>query len=102
MSVMIAFSMLAAGIALVLAVAMIMSVAMTRDAAVTAIGGLTIPATAATPLTSPADRSDAEWKMIELNDIFKVEALLDTLEASNATKTEVEMTADDKFTVRWR
>ena len=45
---------------------------------------------------------NGDWQTLELNRLCDVEDLLDSLEACHASKTELELTSNDRFTVRWR
>lgn len=45
---------------------------------------------------------NGDWHSVELHRLCDVEDMLDNLEACHAAKTELEFTANDRFTVRWR
>lgn len=49
-----------------------------------------------------SEQTLGDWHTADLHSLFEVETLLDSLEASNATKTEVELASNDHFVVRWR
>ncbi|CAN5320357.1 hypothetical protein BH11PLA2_BH11PLA2_00510 [soil metagenome] len=107
---MISLSLLSVGVAILIAAVAIMSMIATQDprlipATVNPFGanfGFDPSSDTLAHGHHAEQTMNGDWKSVELNSLFRVEELLDALEASNATKTEVELAGEDKFTVRWR